>query len=78
MGREGARRAYIDGGAVIQQFLAAKLVSDLTLSVVPVLLGAGIRLFGGAEPEQRLFLEECRSWPTGLTQFRYGIVNKGG
>lgn len=71
LGREGVKRLYVDGGAVIRQCLAAKLVDDLTLSVVPVLLGDGIPLFGAGGIEQRLVLESSRSWPTGLTQLRY-------
>jgi dihydrofolate reductase len=73
LGREGAARIYVDGGAVIQQFLAAGLIDDLTISVVPVLLGAGVRLFAGAEPEHRMVLEQARSWPTGLVQIRYRV-----
>ena len=38
---EGARHIYVDGGAVIRGFLAAHLLDHLTVSVVPVLLGAG-------------------------------------
>src|SRR5882757_8229591 len=38
LGRQGVRRVYVDGGAVIRQFLSAGLVDDLTLSVIPVLL----------------------------------------
>ncbi len=34
------------GGSAVQQALAAGLVDDLTLHVVPVLLGDGVRLFG--------------------------------
>lgn len=74
LGREGVRRIYVDGGAVIQQFLAARRIDDLTISVVPILLGSGIPLFGGGAPEQRLRLSESRSWPTGLVQVRYSVV----
>jgi len=73
LGAEGVNHAYIDGGNVIQQFLAAKLVDEVTLSIIPVLLGAGIRLFAKDAPEQTLVLEESRSWPTGLTQVRYRL-----
>jgi dihydrofolate reductase len=34
------------GGAVAQQYLAAGLIDEIWLSVVPVLLGGGVRLFG--------------------------------
>lgn len=75
LAREGVRRVYVDGGAVIRGFLAAGLVDDLTLSVIPVVLGAGIRLFEGGGPELGLTLAECRAWPaTGLVRLRYRAV----
>lgn len=71
LAQEGVRRVYVDGGVVIRQFLAAGLVDELTLSLIPIVLGSGIRLFTGGEPELGLTLVECRSWPTGLVQLRY-------
>jgi dihydrofolate reductase len=67
----GAQRLYVDGGAVIREFLAANLIDDLTLSVVPMLLGRGIRLFGDEVPEQRLKLETCQAYESGLVQLCY-------
>lgn len=69
--RDGVRRVYVDGGIVIQQFLAAKLVDDLTISVIPVLLGDGLPLF--AHSEAALALEGVERWPSGLVQLRYRI-----
>lgn len=77
MGRlwsEGVRRAYVDGGDVIRQFLAAGLIDELTVSVVPVVLGDGIRLFERGLPERWLDLASSRSWPNGLTQLRYTVT----
>lgn len=70
---EGAKRVYVDGGAVVRQFLAAGLVNDLTLSVIPILLGDGISLFGGSTTarESRLELIGAESFPSGLVQLRY-------
>jgi dihydrofolate reductase len=73
LGRDGVRRVYVDGGQVIRQFLAAKLIDDLTVSVVPVVLGSGIPLFASDGPEQRLTLAEARSWPTGRAQLCYRV-----
>jgi len=78
LGGQGVRRVYVDGGAVIRQFLAAGLVDDLTLSVIPVLLGGGIRLFD-ADPRGRasttpLRLVSARSFESGLCQLRYEIA----
>lgn len=70
----GASPHYtVDGGTVIAQFLAARLIDDMTLSVIPVVLGGGRRFFAGGEAERRLVLEDCRSWPTGLVQLRYSV-----
>ena len=74
----GARRVYVDGGATVRGFLAADLVDSLTLSVVPVVLGAGIRLFGEDGPERRFVLEGAQSWPSGLVQLRYRRDRGGG
>lgn len=74
LAREGVRRVYVDGPKVIRQFLAAGLIDDLTLSVIPVVLGGGIPLFGeGAGPERWLALEGTQSWPSGLVQLRYRV-----
>lgn len=71
LGAQGVKRIYLDGGSVIRQFLEMGLVDELTLSVVPVLLGDGIPLFMAGGREQRLILDSSRSWPTGLAQLRY-------
>jgi dihydrofolate reductase len=44
----GGKDVGLGGGAdVAQQYLAAGLIDELLLNVVPVLLGGGARLFGG-------------------------------
>ncbi|HET6922693.1 MAG TPA: dihydrofolate reductase family protein [Anaeromyxobacteraceae bacterium] len=68
---DGVRRAYVDGGAVVSQFLAAGLVDDLTLTFVPVLLGDGIRLFRAPLPERSFRLAGAQTYPSGLVQVRY-------
>lgn len=67
----GAQRLYVDGGAVIRQFLLGNLIDDVTLSIVPVLLGSGIPLFGSELPEQRLKLESSKAFESGLVQLCY-------
>jgi dihydrofolate reductase len=71
LARTGARHAYVDGGALVSAFLAAGLLDGLTVSVVPIVLGEGIRLFQGSPPERQLRLEGSRSFPSGLVQLRY-------
>lgn len=68
---EGARRVYVDGGQVISSFLREGLIDELTISIVPLVLGRGIRLFQGELPRRALRLSAHRSWPSGLVQLRY-------
>ena len=68
----GAQRLYVDGGAVIRTFLSENLIDDMTLSIIPVLLGQGIPLFGPEVPEQRLTLQANKAYPSGLVQLSYG------
>jgi dihydrofolate reductase len=71
----GDRAVSIGGGAdVAQQYLAAGLIDEIELHVVPVLLGDGVRLFGGtrAEPAK---LEPTRVVDTpAVTHLRYRVV----
>lgn len=71
---EGHRRVYVDGGLVIQSFLRAGLITDMVITSVPVLLGAGRQLFGSVAGDIPLRHEETKSFPSGLVQSRYRIT----
>ena len=43
----GEKDVYLDGGDLIRQALDAGLVDEMTITVVPILLTSGIRLFDG-------------------------------
>jgi dihydrofolate reductase len=67
----GDKDVAIAGGAnVAQQYLAAGLVDELLLHVVPVLLGGGVRLFDDQPPGT---LERTRvlEGPSGVTHLQY-------
>ncbi len=70
---EGAQHIYVDGGAVIRSFISARLLDRMTVSVVPVLLGAGFPLFGGVSLESGLTFENAKSFKNGLVQLHYRI-----
>ena len=70
----GDKDVYIGGGAdVINQYLAARLVDELELHVVPILLGGGARLFSGVGPDQKLKLLRVVEAP-GVTHLRYRVL----
>lgn len=69
------KNIYCDGGAeVIKQLLAAGLVDSITVSIIPILLGAGIRLFAAGIPELELALVSSQAYASGLVQVRYERV----
>ena len=43
----GEKDVYLDGGALVRSALEAGLVDELTLTMLPVVLGEGVRLFDG-------------------------------
>jgi dihydrofolate reductase len=65
---------FIGGGAdIINQYLAARLVDELELHIVPLLLGGGARLFDGLGPD--LELEQVRVLEApGVTHVKYRVV----
>jgi dihydrofolate reductase len=69
----GANRVYVDGGKVIQSFLRAGLIDDITITVVPVLLGSGLPLFGKSEGDLRLTHRGTRVLGAGLVQSTYEV-----
>ena len=64
----------IQGGATtINQYLAAGLIDELRLYIVPLTLGAGTRLFEGVPPVK---LEQVRSRAaTSVTHVTYRVLS---
>jgi dihydrofolate reductase len=69
----GFKHVYIDGGSTIQRFLAAGCIDRLVITRVPVLIGAGIALFGPLPRDIWLRHVETRSYTGGLIQSEYQI-----
>ena len=69
---ESGQNIYCDGGAqVIDELLQHDLIDELIISIIPVLLGAGTRLFKDKRPEQLLDFLSLKSYDTGLVQLHY-------
>jgi dihydrofolate reductase len=71
----GEKDVSIGGGAnVLQQYLAAGLLDEIVLSVVPIFLGGGARLFDHlGEPKPRLRQVQAVEAP-GVTHIRYATA----
>jgi dihydrofolate reductase len=73
----GFQHAYLDGGLTIQRFLAAGCVDRLVITRVPVLIGAGIPLFGATPHDIQLRHLATRSYTGGLVQSEYEVGDRG-
>jgi dihydrofolate reductase len=68
----GLRRAWlVGGGELAGAFRAEGLIAEYIISVIPVMLGKGIALFGGNGAHEALTLVESQRFATGIVQLRY-------
>ena len=70
----GLQHLYIDGGQTIQSFLRAGLISELTITVIPILLGEGKPLFGSLRPDVYLSHLSTHAYPFGFVQSKYRVT----
>ena len=68
------KNIFVDGGAeIVNELLNYKLMDEIIISIIPVLLGDGIRLFKNSIPEQSLTLISSRNYTSGLVQIHYNL-----
>ena len=71
---EEGKHVFVDGGAfVAQAFLNENLLDEIIVSIIPVLLGDGISLFGNENHGLNLQLLETKSFEKGLVQLHYKV-----
>lgn len=69
---ENGKNIYCDGGAeIVNELLKDNLIDEFIISVIPILIGNGTRLFKDGRPEQKLELVSVKSFDKGLTQLHY-------
>jgi len=66
------RNIWLVGGAMLcQRFLELGLVDEIRLTIAPVLLAEGLRLFGGSLTEQRWNLKNVVAYKNGFVELSY-------
>jgi len=70
----GIGHIYVDGGITIQRFLQAGLIQRIIITRVPVLIGAGIPLFGSLPRDIALTHVATRQYASGLVQSEYVVA----
>lgn len=69
------RNIWLVGGAMLsQRFLELSLVDEIKLTVAPVLLGEGLRLFGDSLKEKRWNLKNVVAYKNGFVELSYAAL----
>jgi dihydrofolate reductase len=69
---EQGKNIFIDGGAeIVNELLKENLIDEFIISVIPILVGNGTKLFKDGRPEQKLELVSTKHFDKGLIQLHY-------
>lgn len=69
---EAGKNIFVDGGAeIVNALMKDNLIDEFYISVIPVFLGEGTRLFKEGRPEQQLKLISTKQFGKGLVQLHY-------
>jgi dihydrofolate reductase len=67
---------FLDGGSeLVRLFRDNNLIDEYVISIIPILLGKGIRLFRETESENNLRLVKSETFESGLVKLKYERVN---
>lgn len=73
---EKGKNIYCDGGAeIVNELLKDDLIDEFIISIIPILVGNGTKLFKDGRPEIKLELVSVKSFEKGLTQLHYKRIN---
>jgi dihydrofolate reductase len=71
----GAKRVWVMGGGITASaFVDAGLLDEVSLHIMPVILGAGIPAFARSKVEKKLQLLETKSFKNGVLHLRYAVA----
>ncbi len=71
---KSGKNIFCDGGAeIVNLLLRDKLFDELIISIIPILVGDGVKLFKDVRPEQELELVSVKKFDSGLVQLHYRI-----
>lgn len=73
LSNQGAKHLYIDGGITIQRFVQAGQLDEMTITLVPVILGEGKSLFGSLQKDIQLTHLSTHSYDFGFVQLKYAV-----
>ena len=73
---ESGKNIFCDGGGeIVNELLKDNLIDEFIISVIPILVGNGTKLFKDGRPEQKLELLSVKQFDKGLVQLHYKRVD---
>jgi dihydrofolate reductase len=76
LSERGIGRAWlVGGGSLAASFRDAGLITELIVSIMPVILGGGVPLFWAAGPQTRLHLMDSTVYDDGVIQLVYRLAD---
>ena len=74
---QNQKNILCEGGAeIVNELLRKDLIDERIISIIPILVGKGIRLFDENRPEQKLKLISVKTFESGLIQLHYKRFNQ--
>jgi dihydrofolate reductase len=75
--KQPGKHIYCDGGSEIaNELMKNELIDEYIISIIPTLLGDGIKLFKDGRPGLNLSLLTTKQFDTGLTQLHFKRAHK--
>jgi len=72
---QNGKNIYCDGGSeIIYELLKNNLIDELTISIIPIILGSGIKLFKEIPFEIPMKFVSSNEFKTGLIQIKYSRI----
>ena len=72
---ESGKNIFVDGGAdLVNALLKEDLIDEIIVSIIPVLLGGGVRLFQEGWNKKDLQLISSKQYEKGLVQLHYSCI----
>jgi dihydrofolate reductase len=65
----------VGGGSLASSFLVNNLLTNISLSLMPIILGGGIKLFGDVPAPIKINKESEKTHKSGMVQLEYTIKN---
>jgi len=74
---EKGKNIFCDGGTeIVNELLKNDLIDEFVISIIPILVGNGTKLFNDGRPQLKLDLVSTKQYEKGLTQLHYKRTDK--